>query len=80
MLGFSRSITPLLGVDISSSSVKILEISDQSNQYRIENYVSEPLPQNSVTEKNIVDVDNVGETIGRAVSKMATKKKSAILI
>ena len=77
MFGFNRSITPLLGVDISSSSVKIVEISKHSNQLRVENYVIEPLPQTSVTEKNIVDVDIVGETIGLAVSKMPTKNKSA---
>jgi type IV pilus assembly protein PilM len=77
VFGFNSSITPLLGVDISSSSVKILEISNQNNQYRIENYIIEPLPLNSVTEKNIVDVDSVGETIGRAVAKISTKKKSA---
>lgn len=72
-----RKQTPLLGVDISSTSVKILELSRSGGNYKVESYAVEPLPPNSVVEKNITDAELVGEAIGRAVQKSNTKLKTA---
>jgi len=72
-----RKNSPLLGVDISSTSIKILELARSGNRYRIESYAVEPLPPNSVVEKNISDVELVGEAVGRAVKKSGTKTKNA---
>ena len=69
--------TAKLGIDISATSVKLLELGKAGNQYRVESYAVEPLPVNAVVEKNIVDVEVVGEAIARAVSKARTKLKSA---
>jgi len=66
-----------LGVDISSTSVKVLELSQSGGRYRVEGYGVEPLPQNAVVEKNIADVGGVGEAIERTVSRMGTSVKSA---
>lgn len=74
---FSRSNAPILGVDISSTSVKVLELSRSGSSYKVESYGVEPLPPNSVVEKNITDAELVGEAIGRAVAKCGTKTKSA---
>lgn len=74
---FSRSNQPLLGIDISSTSVKLLELSRSGAKYKVESYSVEPLPPNSVVEKNITDAELVGEAIGRAVAKCASKTKSA---
>ena len=43
----------ILGLDISSTAVKLLELSKSGSQYRVECYAVEPLPANSVVEKNI---------------------------
>ena len=67
----------MLGVDISSTSVKLLELSRGSGKYRVESYSVEPLPPNSVVEKNITDAELAGEAIGRAVAKCASKTKTA---
>lgn len=72
-----RKQTPLLGVDISSTSVKILELSRSGGNYKVESYAVEPLPPNSVVEKNITDAELVGEAIGRAAQKSNTKLKTA---
>jgi len=72
-----RKQTPLLGVDISSTSVKILELSRGGGNYKVESYAVEPLPPNSVVEKNITDAELVGEAIGRAAKKSNTKLKTA---
>lgn len=77
MLQFlSKKTKTLLGVDISSTAVKLLEFSLSNGRYRIENYVIRQLPFNAVVEKNISDIDAVGDAIRQALSilKPATKE------
>ncbi len=72
---FRRSQVPMLGIDISSTSVKLLELSRSGGRYRVESYAVEPLPPNSVMEKNITDAQLVGEAIARAVKKSGTRTR-----
>jgi len=72
----SKKNTSLLGLDISSTSVKLLELSLQGERYRVESYGVEPLPQNAVVEKNIADVEGVGEAITRLIAKAKPKTKN----
>jgi len=74
-LGKKSSV--LLGVDISSSSVKLLELSKQGGQLKVESYAVEPLPVGAVVEKNITDVEAVGEAIKRVISKARAGAKQA---
>jgi type IV pilus assembly protein PilM len=67
----------LIGVDISSTAVKLLQLSRAGNRYRVEHYAVEPLPPNAVVEKNIVEVEAVGEAIKRAVARSGTRAKHA---
>ncbi|PPK51755.1 type IV pilus assembly protein PilM [Marinobacter persicus] len=66
----------MLGVDISSSSVKLLELSKHGDRYRVESYAVEPLPADAVVEKNITNVEAVGEVLKRVVSKSRTGVKN----
>lgn len=70
---------PLLGIDISSTAVKLVELSRRGTQYRVEAFAVEPLPVNSVTEKNINDVESVGESLRRVLKKAGTKNKYCAL-
>lgn len=74
---FGKKKETLLGVDISSSSVKLLELSKSGDKYRVESYAVEPLPANSVVEKNINDAEVVGEIVKKVVSKSRTSNKLA---
>jgi type IV pilus assembly protein PilM len=74
---FGKRRTPLLGLDISSAAVKLLEIGRSGDRYRVEAYAVEPLPPNSVVEKTITDEQAVGEAIRRAVSRSGTRQKHA---
>jgi type IV pilus assembly protein PilM len=74
---FKRSKPPLVGLDISSTAVKLLELSRSGSRYRVESYAVEPLPPNSVVEKNITDVDAVGEAVRRAVKRSGTRTRHA---
>ena len=71
--------TPTLGIDISSTSVKVLEFSKIKDSYRVESYAVEPLPSNAVTEKNIQDIEATGECLRRAVKKSGSRAKHAAL-
>ncbi len=74
---FSKKQPPVLGLDISSTAVKLLELSHSGGRYRVESYAVEPLPLNSVVEKNISDIEAVGEAIRRAVKRSGSKTKNA---
>ncbi|WP_298135892.1 pilus assembly protein PilM [Acidiferrobacter sp.] len=66
---------PLVGLDISTSSVKVLELSRSQSQYRVERYAVEPMPQNAVVERAIADVEQVSATIERAMKRSGTRLK-----
>ena len=73
----TNSQPPLIGVDISSTAVKLLQLSRSGNRYRVEHYAVEPLPPNAVVEKNIVEVEAVGEAIKRAVNRSGARARHA---
>lgn len=74
---FKNKSNVLLGLDISSTSVKLLELSRANDRYRVESYAVEPLPPNAVVEKNISDVEGVGEAIRRVLSRSKCSSKMA---
>ena len=74
---FAQKKPPMVGVDVSSTAVKLLQLSQSGGRYRVEHYAVEPLPPNAVVEKNIVEVEAVGEAIKRAVARSGTKLKHA---
>ncbi len=53
----------LVGLDISPSAVKMLELSFDGEGYVVENYGAEPLPENTIVEQNIVDLEAVSHAI-----------------
>lgn len=78
MLPFLRKKAQiLLGIDISSTAVKLLELSRSGNRYKVESYGVEPLPANAVVEKNIGDVEGVGDAIARLISRARPGVKTA---
>ncbi len=78
ILGFlEQKQKPVLGLDISSTSVKLLEISRQGDQYRVESYSVKALPPNVVVEKNINDPEAVAETVKTVAFLSKSKVKQA---
>lgn len=72
---FDQKTKPVLGLDISSTSVKLLELSRQGDRYRVESYGVRALAPNSVVEKNINEVEAVAEAVKSVLlfSKAKTK-------
>ena len=78
MLPFLRKKAQrVLGIDISSTAVKLLELSRAGDRYRVDSYGVEPLPAEAVVEKNINDVEAVGDAIARLVSRTRPGVKQA---
>lgn len=74
---FDNKTKPMLGLDVSSTTVKLLELSRQGDSYRVENYAVRPLPPNVVVEKNINDVEAVAQVVKAVVQSSRTKLKDA---
>jgi type IV pilus assembly protein PilM len=73
---FTAKAPPLFGLDISSSSVKMLELVDGGKGgYRVERYAIEPLPRDSVVDGNINNLEAVTESVKRAHNRMGTRTK-----
>ena len=77
MFSLKKKSAPILGIDISATAIKLLELSRSGSKYRVESYAVEALPPNSVSEKTINDIEQVGEAVARAVKKAGTKTKNA---
>jgi type IV pilus assembly protein PilM len=74
---FKAKARTLLGLDITTSSVKLIELGLSGGQYRVESYAAEPTPPNSINEKAIVDAAAVGDAIKRAVKRAGARSKEA---
>ena len=57
--------------------MKLLELSQTGNGFRVESHAVEPMPVDAVVEKTINDHEAVGECIRRAIKKSGTKAKHA---
>ncbi|GIX30037.1 MAG: hypothetical protein KatS3mg124_0509 [Porticoccaceae bacterium] len=60
----------VVGLDITSSAVKLIELSRSGSGFRVESYGVRPLPAQAVVEKNIVDVAAVAEAIRKLVAQV----------
>lgn len=71
-----RSKVQLVGVDISSSAVKLLQLSGSIGNMKVERYGVEPLPVNAVVDNNIAEVDMVSAAISKLFHKSGVKLKN----
>lgn len=68
---------PLVGIDIGANAVKVLQLSRSGRQWTVQRYAVEPSPRNTLVENVITDVDQLSQTIERAVKKSGTRLKRA---
>ena len=77
MSWFNRKQNAALGIDISTATVKLLELSRVGTDYRVESYAVVSLPQNAIVDKNITNVNVIADAIKIALKKSGTKLKQA---
>jgi type IV pilus assembly protein PilM len=77
---FKSKAPALIGCDISSSSVKLVEIAEAGkNVYRVERYSIEPLPRDAVVDGNINNLEAVSDCLKRGWKRMGTNIKNLAL-
>src|SRR5476651_511952 len=77
---FKPKALPLFGLDISSSSVKMLEIVDAGKgAYRVERYAIEPLPREAVVDGNMNVLEAVVEAVKRCHKRLGTREKNVAM-
>jgi type IV pilus assembly protein PilM len=71
---------PLVGLDISTSGVKLVELSEVGkNEFRLERFAAEPLPRGAVVDGNIENIEQVSEAVRRVWKKSGTRAKIVAL-
>ena len=77
---FNPKARSLIGLDISSSAVKMVELgSDGKSGYRVERYAVEVLPRDAVADGNIVNLEAAAEAVRRAWKRLATSTRSVAI-
>lgn len=77
---FGSKSAPLLGLDISSSSVKLVELSLAKNGgYILERCAIEPLERGWITDGNVEKFDEVAEAMRRVVKKSGTRTRNVAM-
>lgn len=67
----------VLGLDISSTAVKVLELSQHGRHYKVESYAVTSLPPQSIIESDIKDISAVADAIQLAIARSGSKLKTA---
>jgi len=76
---FKRNNPNVLGIDVSSSAVKLIELSRHGSGYRVESYAVAALPDNAVIDNNFADIDAIGQAVITVLERSGTKLKQAAL-
>src|SRR5438552_18889584 len=70
----------MIGLDISSSSVKLVELSqDAAGEYVLERFGMESFEKGWITDGQIEKFDEVADAVKRVVSKSGTKTKNVVM-
>src|ERR1700692_3328173 len=68
---------PLIGVDISASALKLVELSEVGKgSYRLARSAIEPLPKDVVVDGNIANLDQVSEALRRAHKRLGSRNRN----
>jgi len=70
----------MVGLDFSSSSVKLLELGKKGDTYCVESYAVEPLPPDAMDETTVKDIEAVGEAVATVVARSRTSVKYAAIV
>ncbi|MHB8848210.1 MAG: pilus assembly protein PilM [Burkholderiales bacterium] len=71
---------PLVGVDISSTAIKLVELGEMGRERcSLERYAIEPLPKDAIVEGNIAKMDEVVEAMKRAWERMGSRSRHVAL-
>ena len=74
---FNPKARPLIGLDISSSSIKMVELAEiAAGSYRVERYAIEYLQKDAVVDGNIANLEAVAEAVRRCWKRLGTRQST----
>lgn len=76
---FGKKNVPVIGLDIGSTSVRALQLSEQGSGYRIEHFAIEPVSEGVVVEKSVQDIEAISSAIQRAITRSGSTAKSCAI-
>ena len=65
----------MIGLDIGTSSIKLMQLSKAGSSYRVEHMAIETLPEGAFAEHSIQNIDEVGAAIRSALKRSGSKAK-----
>lgn len=76
---FRKKSAPVIGLDIGSSSVRVVQLSKQGSGYRIEHFAIEPMSEGVMAEKSVQDIEAVSNAVARAVQNSGSRAKDCAI-
>ena len=77
---FGRKHSAMFGLDVSSSSVKLVELGQTSSgEFVLERFASEAFEKGWITDGQIEKFDEVADAVRRVVAKSGTKTKQVVM-
>lgn len=74
---WKKKTTMMVGIDIGSHAVKAVLLSQGSNSYILEDYAIEPMTRGAVIDREIQDIEAVGNVIAKIRQNISMKAKEA---
>jgi type IV pilus assembly protein PilM len=71
--------TPLLGIDISSAAIRVIELARLPDGWRVEHYAEHELPRSVMREGSIVQLDQITQALSDAIQKSGSRLKEAAM-
>lgn len=77
---FTESTPPLIGIDISSASVKMVELAENGRGgYKLEGYSISPLAKDAMVDGNVGDLEKVADAIKLGWKMLGSREKRVAL-
>ncbi len=75
MLSLFSSVRPAIGVDLSTASVKVVELEKSGAKPRVVAFNCEPLPEGLVTENKLENPEEIGSVLRRSLRTSGSRLK-----
>lgn len=73
-----RRTKPVVGLDIGSSAVKVVELRASGRSFKVVGFGSEPIPGDTIVDGAIIDASAVADAIGRVLGAGRIKTREVV--
>ena len=76
---FRRHQIPVLGVDVSPSGIRIMELVREGKNFRVTHYAQEPVPSGALRDGSFSQMELLTESLRRALKRSGTRLRTAAM-